>query len=68
MAVVRPPAATPPNRTLMPIVRKAMLIAMPLTRSRETIGVKRKNSTSNVQIARMMTIAAAEAAAAAKKD
>ena len=42
MAVVRPAAAAPPNRTLMPIVLKAMLIAMPLKRNRETIGVKRK--------------------------
>jgi hypothetical protein len=34
-----------------PIVRKAMLIAMPLKRSRETMGLKHKNSTSNLNMA-----------------
>jgi hypothetical protein len=59
MAVILPAAKSPAIRTMARdlIVRKAMLIAMPLKRIRETMGlmgVKRKNSTSNLKMARMI--------------
>ena len=54
MALIPAPAVAPARRRMKAIVPKAELIPMPLTRSRETTGLKRKNSTSNLEMAQII--------------